>query len=417
MESVVDWLATTARRPCRCSVWRRPTRPSARRSTLSPARRSRAGTSFPRVRAMMARGDAIAAHPVGVLGRAGAGVAPADRAEPGRLAGRRSVPVGRQGAAPGSAATICCSRCGARQTRTRRPSQLRCPSFVQHIGGSRTSRTSSSSSRFPGDAGSTSGGRSMRKLLWIGDAACDSGFARARTRLSRLCGDVGRRRPRYQLPRRPARLPVQDLSGLRARRPDHHGRTPRLEIVAKEQPDVVVFQNDPWNVPRYVEEFNRLQEAAGGRGDRGRRQELPRQGPERPRPRALLDRVRRDEAAKGGCFKPTGVVPLGVDLEIYKPRDRVEARKPDPASRGSREGFIVLNANRNQPRKRIDLTIRYFAEFFHKNGQGRVPLPPRLPDRRRGRGRDQLAGVLRPQGSRAAGAARRVRGPLRRTWL
>jgi glycosyltransferase involved in cell wall biosynthesis len=60
------------------------------------------------------------------------------------------------------------------------------------------------------------------------------------------------------------------------------------------------------------------------------------------------------------------VVPLGVDLDIFKPGDRREARKwiglPDECL----DAFIVGNINRNQPRKRLDLTIRYFAEWIKR---------------------------------------------------
>lgn len=61
---------------------------------------------------------------------------------------------------------------------------------------------------------------------------------------------------------------------------------------------------------------------------------------------------------------PVGVIPHGVDTTVFKPIDRTTARvqllgkEPDLSS-----AFIVLNANRNQPRKRIDLTMAGFAKF------------------------------------------------------
>jgi glycosyltransferase involved in cell wall biosynthesis len=45
------------------------------------------------------------------------------------------------------------------------------------------------------------------------------------------------------------------------------------------------------------------------------------------------------------------VIPHGIDTSEFYP-----ARKPH-------DGFIVLNANRNQPRKRLDLTLQGFAQF------------------------------------------------------
>lgn len=69
---------------------------------------------------------------------------------------------------------------------------------------------------------------------------------------------------------------------------------------------------------------------------------------------------------------PIKVMPLGVNTELFYPispstlqqQNRTESRKilfkdmPD-----SDTLFIVLNANRNQPRKRIDLTVAGFAQF------------------------------------------------------
>lgn len=55
-----------------------------------------------------------------------------------------------------------------------------------------------------------------------------------------------------------------------------------------------------------------------------------------------------------------GVIPHGLDTGKFFPMERSEARK---ALRLPEDKFIVLNANRNQPRKQIDLTIKAFAEF------------------------------------------------------
>jgi len=58
--------------------------------------------------------------------------------------------------------------------------------------------------------------------------------------------------------------------------------------------------------------------------------------------------------------KMLGVLPHGIDADKFFPMDQEEARKKLSLPPGK---FIVLNANRNQPRKRIDLTIQAFAEF------------------------------------------------------
>lgn len=64
--------------------------------------------------------------------------------------------------------------------------------------------------------------------------------------------------------------------------------------------------------------------------------------------------------------KPTIVIPHGVDADFFQPsgRDDGAAKRQlfgdDPSYTDS---FIVLNANQNQPRKRIDLTMLGFAAF------------------------------------------------------
>jgi D-inositol-3-phosphate glycosyltransferase len=76
-----------------------------------------------------------------------------------------------------------------------------------------------------------------------------------------------------------------------------------------------------------------------------------------------LKSVRRQDPAFQ--FPALEVIPHGVATETFFPLpDKAEARrrmKLDDAE--YREAFIVLNANRNMPRKRIDLTMQGFAEF------------------------------------------------------
>jgi glycosyltransferase involved in cell wall biosynthesis len=66
------------------------------------------------------------------------------------------------------------------------------------------------------------------------------------------------------------------------------------------------------------------------------------------------------EFVKGGIRKPIAVIPHGVTPGQFYPLDKTECRKKlglDP------DDFIVFNGNRNQFRKRIDITIKAFSEF------------------------------------------------------
>ena len=80
----------------------------------------------------------------------------------------------------------------------------------------------------------------------------------------------------------------------------------------------------------------------------------------------------RTEGATENTFPPISVIAHGIDSNRFRPHH------PDIACRRARkkaagnvlfkghaaeEWFVVLNANRNQPRKRIDLTLQGFALF------------------------------------------------------
>ena len=78
-------------------------------------------------------------------------------------------------------------------------------------------------------------------------------------------------------------------------------------------------------------------------------------------------------------FPSLNVIPHGVDTDRFYPLTESTSEKSDGGSIPSRrliarkelglddkehlESFIVLNANRNMPRKRIDITIQGFAQF------------------------------------------------------
>lgn len=212
----------------------------------------------------------------------------------------------------------------------------------------------------------------MRRLLWIGDAACSSGFAQAtHAILDRIryeydvtvLGINYRGDPHgYPYPIYPAMWEFEPFGTRRLH-----------EMCDIAKPDVIVIQQDGWNIPGYMlvlrakkanGEYCSPEHAAipivaaipvDGKNFRG----------------SWLDGVAMavfwsqfglDEAREGGYEGPARVIPLGVDLETYYPVDRSEAL----ARLGIgvlNDKFIVGNVNRNQPRKRWDLSIKYFAEW------------------------------------------------------
>jgi D-inositol-3-phosphate glycosyltransferase len=70
------------------------------------------------------------------------------------------------------------------------------------------------------------------------------------------------------------------------------------------------------------------------------------------------------EEGMASRFRTVDIIPHGIDTAIFHPIDRLDARAqlfPDRPELW--DAFLVLNANRPVPRKRIDLTIESFGLF------------------------------------------------------
>jgi D-inositol-3-phosphate glycosyltransferase len=137
-------------------------------------------------------------------------------------------------------------------------------------------------------------------------------------------------------------------------------------------PDVVVLQNDAWNIPLYVRQLAQVEEyrdvpivgfvAVDGKNCRGA---------EYLNGLSLgifWSQFALDEARTGGFTRPGAVVRLGVDRSIFQPEDMLEARAALGMPEAYNRAFVVLNVNRNQPRKRWDLTMKYFTSWIQRYG-------------------------------------------------
>jgi glycosyltransferase involved in cell wall biosynthesis len=207
----------------------------------------------------------------------------------------------------------------------------------------------------------------VRKLLWIGDAVVSTGFARCTHKTLDVLKDswevhvlgVGYVGDPHQWPYAiyPC-LPGGDVWGV--------GRTAALVRAVK--PDVVVVQNDPWNIPAYVKEVRDASPdvpivaamPVDGRNCQGNKLEGLALA-------VFWTEFGLREARRGGYEGPAVVVPLGVDLDVYRPIPKSEAREKAEILPHVGDAFVVGNVNRNQPRKRLDLTVRYFAEWVRKS--------------------------------------------------
>ncbi len=204
------------------------------------------------------------------------------------------------------------------------------------------------------------------RLLWVGDAGVATGFARV---THGIC-DVLRHRwdlhvlgINYTGDPHPFPFPIYPARTITGGDAFGVARTAKLATYLK--PDIIVALNDPWNIPAYMSKAGNCPVIASmpvdGLNCRGR--ELNGLAGA-----VFWTKFGLAEAHRGGYTGPAAVIPLGVDLEIFKPGDRAAARTAlglPPRLRES--GFIVGNVNRNQPRKRLDLTIGYFAEWIRTN--------------------------------------------------
>lgn len=167
--------------------------------------------------------------------------------------------------------------------------------------------------------------------------------------------------------------------------PDGATLLPRM--IYDYSPDVIVIQQDPWNIPAYL---SAIDQAFLGTG----RSVPPIVGflavDGENQPGTPLNRLAAvitwtefgmDQLRVGGYYGPGYVVPLGVDTDTFRPLDRKSIRAEFAASVSSMPGkladdidpetaFIVGFVGRNQPRKRLDLLLQSYARWVHDAEHG-----------------------------------------------
>lgn len=209
----------------------------------------------------------------------------------------------------------------------------------------------------------------MRSLLWIGDAACGSGFGRASHHILQRCYQDFDKVTVLGINYRgfPHKYPYEIYPAMAGGDQLGFGLLGNMLNVAK--PTVIVIQSNPWNFPRY----RALLTKAGctkvpvvaicaveGKNcvgtDMGQMQHV-----------IFWNRFSQREAILGSMMVPSTVIPLGVDLETFTDGDREEARAAIGLPHVPRGAFMVTVVNRNQHRKRIDLSLIYFAEWIKSN--------------------------------------------------
>jgi D-inositol-3-phosphate glycosyltransferase len=132
------------------------------------------------------------------------------------------------------------------------------------------------------------------------------------------------------------------------------------ELVGRTRPDVVCLTQDPWNVQVYLDEIDPgvgkvVSVAVDGKNCRADQLKDADHC-------VFWTRFGQNEAFLGGYNGDSSVIPLGVDRAKFYPVPKEEVRSVLPSS--MKGAFIVGVVGRNQPRKRIDLAMMYFAEWI-----------------------------------------------------
>lgn len=145
---------------------------------------------------------------------------------------------------------------------------------------------------------------------------------------------------------------------------DLYGLKRLNEMVLKVQPDFIFILNDLWALQEYLK---LLSEKAMGRTviyfpvDAEKIDVSWTHSLERLAATVAYTEFGKREILKVNPELNIQIIPHGVDTSKFYPISRSLARLPLKGLKTNH--FIVLNANRNQPRKRIDLTFRIFSEF------------------------------------------------------
>ena len=224
------------------------------------------------------------------------------------------------------------------------------------------------------------------KLLWCGDIVAMTGFSRVTENViyrlkddfeivvlgNNWWGDPTPLQEEYKMYPSSNRHQTAPFGEQRIR-----------EIVEREQPDVVFTINDMWIIN---EQYRQIQD-------------LHKQGKFKFVGYAPMDsygwigclnetandwdaiisytEFGAHEFVRGGIHKPIAVIPHGVTPGQFHPRDRNECRR----KLGLKEDlFIVFNGNRNQFRKRQDITIQAFAKFAVDKPEAQLYLHMGLKD-------------------------------------
>jgi glycosyltransferase involved in cell wall biosynthesis len=219
----------------------------------------------------------------------------------------------------------------------------------------------------------------MQKILYCGDAFVETGFGRVAENLlpalakeyevvvmsTNYHGDPHSEAKKYKV--YPALLHGSDPFG------SHR----IAEIIQREKPDLIWVTNDIWIAINLWNQAKPLQEQFGFKWFVYTPIDSYGLFPSLAAPMmewnglATYTEFGAKELRLAGYDKHIDVVGHGTDFTKFFPMEKAKCRKELGVPE---DVFIVFNGNRNQPRKRIDLTIKGFIEFAQDKPDTRLWL-------------------------------------------
>jgi len=208
----------------------------------------------------------------------------------------------------------------------------------------------------------------MAKILWYGDACSNTGFGRVtHSVLEHLAKKHEVSVVGINYSGDPHKYPYDIYPATNVHCQDRFG-IPRLpEIVQKVKPDIFICLNDLWIVNGVWERIHFLKNKLKFKFIAYFPTDSIKYLPDMLRNIPAWDMAitftipcAQRLLSHGIPNCKLGVLPHGLDTGKFSPMPKEEARKELGLPQ---DKFIVLNANRNQPRKRIDLTIKAFVDF------------------------------------------------------
>jgi D-inositol-3-phosphate glycosyltransferase len=219
----------------------------------------------------------------------------------------------------------------------------------------------------------------MAKILYCGDAAVQTGFGRvAEYLLPALAEEHELHVMATNWHGDPS--PMQEYCQLypaMAYGSDPFGSHRIADLVQKIKPDLVWVTNDIWVALQLWEKVKPLKEQIDFKWFVYTPIDSYGLFPELTGPLMEWDGIAtytefaKKELEIMGYTKPIRIIGHGTDFTKFFPMDKQECRK---ALGVPEDVFIVFNGNRNQPRKRIDLTIKSFIKFAKDRDDARLWL-------------------------------------------